>query len=129
MLLARFNPTFSNAANWRIWMSDAVVAVHFKDMSVDDVVRRTVESRCADLADEFPELTHLDVTLSPDGGGHHARVRVTGRRTDLASHAQAHQPGHAADRVLDQLRQQLRRVHDKHIFTQRRRARSRSRVA
>ena len=109
-------------------MSDAVVAVHFKDMAVDDVVRKAVEDRCADLADEFPELTHVDVTLSPDGGGHHARVRVTGKRTDLASHAQAPKPGHAAHKVLDQLRHQLRRVHEKHIFTQRRRARSSPRI-
>jgi ribosome-associated translation inhibitor RaiA len=110
-------------------MSDAVVAVHFKDMSVDEDVRDAVDRRCSELADEFPELTHVDVTLSPDGGGHHARVRVTGKRTDLASHAQAPAPGHAADRVLDQLRQQLRRVHEKRIFAQRRRARNRPRVA
>ncbi len=110
-------------------MSDAVVAVHFKDMSADDVVRGEIERRCGDLADEFPELTHVDVTLSPDGTGHHASARATGKRTELASHAQATEPGHAADRVLDQLRHQLRRVHDKRIFTQRRRARNHTRVA
>lgn len=110
-------------------MSDALVAVHFKDMSVDEVVRGTVERRCAHLADEFPELIRLDVTLTPDGRGHHASVRVTGRRTEVASHARAAEPGHAADRVLDQLRQQLRRVHEKRIFAQRRRGRSRMRVA
>ena len=110
-------------------MSDAVVAVHFKDMPVDEIVRSAVDQRCSDLADEFLELTHVEVTLSPDGGGYHARVRATGRRTDLASHAQAPEPGHAADRVLDQLRQQLRRVHEKRIFSQRRRARKPTRVA
>jgi ribosome-associated translation inhibitor RaiA len=107
-------------------MSEAVVAVHFKDMSVDETVRDLVERRCADLADEFPELTHLDVTLSPDGPGHRATVHVTGKRTEVASHAQAPAPGHAADLVLDQVRHQLRKVHDKHIYTQRRRARHRA---
>ena len=110
-------------------MSDAVVAVHFKDMSVIDAVRDLVEERCVGLADEFPELTHLHVTLTPDGSGHHASIRVTGRRTELASHAQAPEPGHAADRLLDQVRHQLRRAHDRQIYAQRRRARHRERVA
>lgn len=110
-------------------MSNAVVAVHFKDMSVIESVRELVEGRCTELADEFPELTHLEVTLAPDGRGHHASVHVTGKRTEVASHARAPEPGHAADRVLDQVRHQLRRVHDKHIYTQRRRARRNVRVA
>jgi ribosomal subunit interface protein len=105
-------------------MSETVVAVHFKDMSVDDAVRDLVERRCTDLADEFPELTHLDVTLSPDGRGHHASIHVTGKRTEVASHAKAPEPGHAADRVLDQVRHQLRRVHDKRIYKHRRRIRN-----
>jgi ribosome-associated translation inhibitor RaiA len=110
-------------------MSDTVVAVHFKDMSVIDSVRDLVQERCVGLADEFPELTHLQLTLAPDGGGHHATVHATGRRTELASHARAPEPGHAAGRVLDQLRHQLRRAHDKHIYTRRRRARQRMRSA
>jgi ribosomal subunit interface protein len=110
-------------------MSDAVVAVHFKDMAVIDSLRELVEERCAELADEFPELTHVHVTLTPDGSGHHASIHATGKRTEVASHAHAPEVGHAADRVLDQVRHQLRRVHDKHIYTQRRRARQRVRVA
>jgi ribosome-associated translation inhibitor RaiA len=110
-------------------MSDAVVAVHFKDMSVIDSVRELVEGRCTELADEFPELTHVQVTLTPDGSGHHASIHVTGKRTEVASHAQAPEAGHAADRVLDQVRHQLRRSHDKHIYRQRRRARNHVGVA
>ena len=104
-------------------MSDAVVAVHFKDMTVIETVRELVERRCTDLADEFPELTHVHVTLSPDGRGHHASLHATGKQTEIAGHAQAPEPGHAADQVLDKVRHQLRRTHDKHIYTQRRRAR------
>jgi len=106
-------------------MSDAVVAVHFKDMSVIDPVRDLVERRCAHLVDEFPELTHVHVTLSPDGRGHHASLHATGRRTEIAAHAQATEPGHAVDKLLDKVRHRLRRTHDKHIFMPRRRARSR----
>ena len=110
-------------------MSDAVVAVHFKDMSVNDEVRSAVERRCAEITDEFPELTHIDVTLTPDGTGHHASAHATGKRTEVASHAEAQEASHAADGVLDRLRHQLRRVHEKRIFTQRRRARHHERVA
>jgi ribosome-associated translation inhibitor RaiA len=104
-------------------MSDAVVAVHFKDMAVIEGVRELVERRCTDLADEFPELTHVHVWLTPDGRGFHASLHATGRHTELATHAQAREPGHAADRVLDTVRHQLRRTHDKRRFAQRRRGR------
>lgn len=103
-------------------MSEAVIAVHFKDMAVDGEVRDAVEDRCRALADEFPELTHVEVTLTPDGVGHAASGRVTGRATELATHAAAPEPGQAADRLLDTLRQQLRRSHDKRIFSRRRAA-------
>jgi len=103
-------------------MSNAVIAVHFKDMPVRDGVRDAVEDRCQALAEEFPELTHVEVTLSPDGGGHLASGRVTGKSTALATHAAAPEPGHAADRLLDTLRQQLRRSHDRRIFGRRRAA-------
>lgn len=106
-------------------MSNAVVAVHFKDMSVIHSVRELVEGRCTELADEFPELTHLEVTLTPDGPGHHASIHASGRSTQLASHADAREPGHAADRVLDQMRHQLRREHEKRRYLQRRRGRMR----
>lgn len=101
-------------------MSNAVIAVHFKDMAVDDEVRSEVEARCQALAEEFPELTHVEVTLTPDGGGHAASGRVTGRATDLGCHASAPKAGHAADRLLDTMRNQLRRSHDKRVFARRR---------
>jgi len=107
-------------------MSSAVIAVNFKDMPVNDEVRVDVEDRCQALADEFPELTHVEVTLTPDGAGHAASGRVTGRSTELATHAAAPKVGHAADRLLDTLRQQLRRSHDKRVFARRRAAQRRN---
>ena len=101
-------------------MSNPVITVHFKDMGVDEDVRSGVEDRCRALTDEFPELTHVEVTLAPDGVGHAASGRVTGRSTELATHASAPEVGHAADKLLDTLRHQLRRAHDKHVFSRRR---------
>jgi ribosomal subunit interface protein len=103
-------------------MANAVVSIHFKDMPVDEEVRDDLETRCQGLATEFPELTHVDVTLSTDGPGHHASGHVTGKSTEVASHAEADEPHTAADRLLDTLRAQLRRTHDKRIFQRRREA-------
>ena len=103
-------------------MTDAIVAVHFKDMDVNAGMKEQVEARCRHLADEFPELTHLEVTLTPDGDGHHASGHATGKRTEVATHAEGGEPGQAADRLLDTLRHQLRRTHDKRIFSHRREA-------
>jgi len=109
-----------NACGGRI--VEAVVEVHFKDMDIEDSVRNAVEKRCEVLSEEFPELTHLEVTVSPDGDGHIATGHATGKSTEVASHAAGGEPGHAADQLLDRLRQQLRRIHDKRIFARRRAA-------
>jgi ribosome-associated translation inhibitor RaiA len=103
-------------------MSEAVITVSFKDMPIDEALRDRVEDRCRTLGDEFPELTHLEVTLAPDGGGTSASGHVSGKSTQLATHADAPEPIQAADQVLATLRHQLRKAHDKKIFVRRREA-------
>jgi ribosome-associated translation inhibitor RaiA len=103
-------------------MSEAVVTVSFKDMPIDETLRERVEERCRTLGREFPELTHLEVTLTPDGAGHSASGHVSGKATRLATHAVAPEPAQAADQLLDTLRHQLRKAHDKRIFQRRREA-------
>ena len=50
-------------------MSDGtVVAISFKDIEPDEAVRERAEKRCRALAEEFPEPTHIEVTLA--GGAH-----------------------------------------------------------
>jgi ribosome-associated translation inhibitor RaiA len=103
-------------------MADVTLTVH-GDLEVDDALREGMERRCHALSDEFHEITRVEVTLSTHGGGCAASGHVTGKNTDLAAHAQATEPGPASDAVLDQLRQQLRKTHDKRIFAKRRAAR------
>ena len=98
----------------------ASVVISFKDIDVSERVRGLVEDRCNALAEEFPETTHFEVTLSPNGAGHSAHGHVTGRDTDLAVHGEAEQLGHAADKLLDTLEKRLRKIHDKKIFSRRR---------
>ena len=45
-----------------------------------------------------------------------------GKNTDVATHANAEAVRTASDQVLDKIERQLRKVHDKRIFTQRREA-------
>lgn len=103
-------------------VASPTIVISFKDMEPDEDLRGALEARCRAFGGEFPETTRYEITLSPDGTGHVAHGHVTGSHTELASHAEAMEPGHAADRLLDKLVRQLRRVHDKRIFAHRREA-------
>jgi len=103
--------------------SDPNVMLHFKDVEVDEALRTWIERRCEALLDEFPEVTHLELSVAQDGLGLSASGRVTGKRTDLGTHATAPEPRPVVAGVLARLRHQLRRTHDKRIFAARRVAR------
>ena len=99
------------------------VAVHFKDLEHDDLLRDHVRTRCEHLAAEFPEATHFELTIEPGVNSFDAHGHVSGKRTRAAAHAAgAERPRQAADAVLDKLERELRKEHDKRIFTQRRKA-------
>lgn len=97
-----------------------LVVVHFKDLPISESVREAIEERCAQLGSEFAELAKVEVSISTDGAGFVAHAHGTGKGTDVATHASASAPGPAADRVIDKIGRQMRRVHDKRIFAQRR---------
>ena len=98
------------------------VVISFKDIETDEDVRDEIEKRCRQLAETFPETTKFEITLEPDGAGHTAHGHVTGRATEVVTHAAGMEVGQAADRLLDKLARRLRRVHDKKIFNHRRNA-------
>ena len=103
--------------------SNPSVVVHFKDVEVDDQVRLSIERRCDQMAGEFPELDHIELTVLEDGAGVSVHGHATGKNTDVATHAQAGDARPASDQVLDRIERQLRKGHDKRIFSQRREAR------
>jgi ribosomal subunit interface protein len=98
------------------------VVIHFKDVPANERLRESIERRCQQLADEFREATRFELTLAPDGVGFGVHAHVTGKHTDVGTHAAASDLGPAADQVLDKVARQLRRIHDKRIFAQRREA-------
>lgn len=100
----------------------ATVVISFKDIESDEKVRREVQERCDALAGEFPETTRFEFILSSDGINQTAHGHVTGSHTEVAGQAEAPEMAQAADKVLHALERQLRRLHDKKIFSQRREA-------
>jgi len=101
-------------------MGEHSTVVTFKELSADERVREAIEKRGARLAEEFQEITRVEVTLSEDGAGFAAHGHVTGKGSDVGAQAEATDLGAAADRLLDKLERQLRKHHDKRIFSQRR---------
>lgn len=103
-------------------MAESAVVIHFRDVDDDDQIRDHIEKRCERLTEEFSEISKIEISLEPSGPGCSAHAHVTGKNTDVSTHADASEVGPAADQVLDKVGRQLRRVHDKRIFSQRREA-------
>jgi len=96
------------------------VVLHLKEVTVDDRVRESIERGCDRLAGEFPEVERFEISVTEDGAGFEVHGRASGKNTTVTTHAAATDPGPAADQVLDKIERQLRKVHDKRIFSQRR---------
>lgn len=102
--------------------SEPSVVIHFNHMSTDDEVRTHLQERCGHLASEFPETAHYELSLSPDDREIRADAHVSGRGTHVAAHATHGDLRQAGDLVLNKLERELRRHHDKKIFSRRREA-------
>jgi ribosomal subunit interface protein len=99
------------------------VVVTFKDIEPDESVREAIATRTQQLREEFHELLRVEVTLLEDGGaGFSAHGHASGKGEDVGAQATAKQLLPAAEALLDKLERQLRKHHDKRIFTQRREA-------
>lgn len=100
----------------------ALVVISFKDIAVNETVRENVEKRCVALGGEFPETDRYEVILAADGAGTTAHVHATGRGVDVASQGDSTELSLAADRAIDTVAKQLRKIHDKKIYARRREA-------
>jgi ribosomal subunit interface protein len=101
---------------------EATVIVHFKDVDRDEALHELLEKRCEHLAAEFHETSRYEISISPDNNDVSVHAKVTGKNTTIASHASATQMRQAAETALDRLERELRKDHDKRIFTPRRAA-------
>jgi ribosomal subunit interface protein len=99
------------------------VTTKFKDIAVDERIQETIASRCESFAREFHEVLRIEVTLAEDGTGYAVNGHVTCKGRGVEAQAEASELAPAADRLLDKIERQLRTLHDKRIFSQRREAR------
>ena len=98
------------------------VVVHFKEVPNSEKVRRSIEARCEQLASEFEEVARFEITFAPLGAEVEAHGHATGKNTNVATHASGKNMRAAADGVIEKIERQLRKIHDKRIFSQRREA-------
>ncbi len=102
---------------------DATLVISFKDVEVDEDVREMIAKRWDLLVSEFPEVNRLAMTLEPDEkAGFTGHAHITGRNLETDTHGNGAELRQAVDAALDKAERQLRKVHDKRIFAQRREA-------
>ena len=99
-----------------------MVVVSFKDIEHDDRTREVIQRRCEALSEEFHEVMRFEITLLQDGVDFSGHGHVTGKGEDVGAQASAKELLPAAEELLDKLERQLRKHHDKRIFTHRREA-------
>jgi ribosomal subunit interface protein len=97
--------------------------IHFsKEIEQDELLREFIEKRSDHLANEFREVSKVEISLAPNGAGFIANGHVTGKGTDFATQVKASELTPAVDSVFDKFERKLRKLHDKRIFGQRREA-------
>jgi ribosomal subunit interface protein len=96
------------------------VVIHFKEVEQDEPLREFIEKKSEHLGNEFREVSKIEISLGPNGVGFIANGHLTGKGTDIATHAEASELTPAVDSVFDKFQRQLRKLHDKRIFAQRR---------
>jgi len=98
------------------------VVIHFREVEQDEPLRESIQKKSQHLGEEFHEVSKIEISLAPDGVGFIANGHVTGKGTDVATHVTASKLAAAVDLVFDKIERQLRKIHDKRIFSQRREA-------
>jgi len=96
------------------------VVIHFKEVEENEPLRESIQKKSEHLGNEFHEITKIEISVAPNGAGFIANGHVTGKGTDIATQVKASEPGPAIDSVFDKTERQLRKLHDKRIFAQRR---------
>ena len=102
----------------------AALSIHldFRNLPHNDAVRIECEGLENSLREEFPETSKLTVTLKLENEVHEAHVHVTGKDIDFSSAAKNKALHEAVVEAFERVRRQLRKHHDKLIFSRRRNA-------
>lgn len=98
------------------------VVIHFKEVEQDEPLRESIQQKSQRLGSEFHEVSKIEISVAPNGVGFIVNGHVTGKGTDIATQVEASELAPAVDSVFDKVERQLRKLHDKRIFAQRREA-------
>ena len=96
------------------------VVIHFKEVKHDETLKESIEQQCQLLANDFHEITRVEISLEQSAAGFTAHGHVTGKGIDIGTQAEASKLAPAGDVVFGKIERQLRKIHDKRIFSQRR---------
>jgi len=98
------------------------VVIHFREVEQDEPLREFIEKKGQHLGNSFNEVSKIEISLAPNGVGFIANGHVTGKGTDIATQVEASELTPAVDSVFEKVERQLRKLHDKRIYAQRREA-------
>ncbi len=97
------------------------VRIQFREeLPRSNAVREQCEQAASALQDEFPEVTSFDFKVAQDGERHEVHVHVVGRQIDCVASAKHRDVRDALHEAVERARKQLRKHHDKQIFSRRR---------
>ena len=94
--------------------------IHFQDLRSSEAIREECQRLSNDLRESFPEASKFEVRLSINGELHETHVHVTGKDLAVASSAADRELRDSVTEAFQRVQKQLRKRHDKQIFTRRR---------
>ncbi len=94
--------------------------IHFHGVSHDDDIKQSCQRLAESLKDEFPETSKFEVSLSHTGEEHETHMHVTGKELEIAATASGRELRDSIAEAFERVRRQLRKRHDKQIYTRRR---------
>jgi ribosome-associated translation inhibitor RaiA len=94
--------------------------IHFHDLPHSQQIKDEFEKLATGVREEFPEIKKLEVSLNRSNDDLETHVHVTGKDLDLASSAKSRELRESLSEAFERLRKQLRKRHDKVIYSRRR---------
>lgn len=96
--------------------------VHFQDVPPSERIRAECEELASHLGSEFPETDKFEVTIRRSGENFATHLHVTGKQVSVNSSAESRGMRETLQEAFERAHRQLRKHHDKVIFTRRREA-------
>jgi len=96
------------------------VRLHFHDVPSSEFVRTECEQFAADVQQEFPETSKFEISMTHSGDEKELHLHISGRDLEVVAKAHGRDLRETLHDAFDRMRKQLRKHHDKQIFSHRR---------